>query len=101
MQDWDTSAGLVVAGMEGSAIGGALARAALSDQATRPIFVTRAYGLPPWTTPDTMVLLRKLPGDTEETLALRRVRGRAGRACARWSRAGGAWARWHVPTAFP
>src|SRR5207245_5124416 len=31
MEDSDTSAGLVVAGMGGSAIGGALARAALSD----------------------------------------------------------------------
>ena len=69
MQDWDTSAGLVVAGMGGSAIGGALARAALSDHATRPIFVTRAYGLPPWTTPDTMVLCASYSGDTEETLA--------------------------------
>jgi glucose/mannose-6-phosphate isomerase len=69
MQDWDTSAGLVVAGMGGSAIGGALARAALSDHATRPIFVTRAYGLPPWTTPDTMVLCASYSGNTEETLA--------------------------------
>jgi glucose/mannose-6-phosphate isomerase len=69
MQDFDTSAGLVVAGMGGSAIGGALARAALSDHATRPIFVTRAYGLPPWTTPDTMVLCASYSGDTEETLA--------------------------------
>src|SRR5581483_11977238 len=69
MEDWDTSAGLVVAGMGGSAIGGALARAALSDHATRPIFVTRAYGLPPWTTPDTMVLCASYSGDTEETLA--------------------------------
>ena len=39
MEDWDTPAGLVVAGMGGSAIGGALARAALGDQASRPIFV--------------------------------------------------------------
>jgi glucose/mannose-6-phosphate isomerase len=69
MQDWDTSAGLVVAGMGGSAIGGALARAALGDHASRPIFVTRAYGLPPWTTPDTMVLLASYSGNTEETLA--------------------------------
>src|SRR5207245_7129546 len=69
MQDWDTSAGLVVAAMGGSAIGGALARAALADHATRPIFVTRAYGLPPWTTPDTMVLCASYSGDTEETLA--------------------------------
>ena len=69
MQDWDTSAGLVVAGMGGAAIGGALARAALGDHASRPIFVTRAYGLPPWTTPDTMVLCASYSGNTEETLA--------------------------------
>ena len=69
MQGWDTSAGLVVAGMGGSAIGGALARAALADHASRPIFVTRAYGLPSWTTPDTMVLCASYSGETEETLA--------------------------------
>ena len=69
MQEWDTSAGLVVAGMGGSAIGGALARAALGDHASRPIFVTRAYGLPTWTTPDTMVLCASYSGNTEETLA--------------------------------
>jgi glucose/mannose-6-phosphate isomerase len=69
MQDFDTSAGLVVAGMGGSAIGGALARAALGDHASRPIFVTRAYGIPTWTTPDTMVLCASYSGETEETLA--------------------------------
>jgi glucose/mannose-6-phosphate isomerase len=69
MEDWDTTAGVVVAGMGGSAIGGALARAALGDQASRPIFVTRAYGLPTWTTPDTMVLCASYSGNTEETLA--------------------------------
>jgi glucose/mannose-6-phosphate isomerase len=69
MAEWDTPAGLVVAGMGGSAIGGALARAALGDHASRPIFVTRAYGLPPWTTPDTTVLCASYSGNTEETLA--------------------------------
>ena len=69
MPDWDTSEGLVVAGMGGSAIGGALARAALGDHASRPIYVTRTYGLPPWTMPDTMVLCASYSGDTEETLA--------------------------------
>jgi glucose/mannose-6-phosphate isomerase len=69
MQDWDTPAGLVVAGMGGSAIGGALARAALGDHASRPIFVTRAYGLPTWTTPETMVMCVSYSGETEETLA--------------------------------
>ena len=67
--DWDSRAGLVVAGMGGSAIGGDLARVALGDHASRPIFVTRAYGLPPWTTPDTMVLCASYSGNTEETLA--------------------------------
>lgn len=69
MEDADSPAGLVVAGMGGSAIGGALARAALGDQVSRPIFVTRAYGLPTWTTPDTMVLCASYSGNTEETLA--------------------------------
>jgi glucose/mannose-6-phosphate isomerase len=69
MEESDATAGLVVAGMGGSAIGGALARAALGDHATRPIFVTRAYGLPSWTTPDTMVLCASYSGNTEETLA--------------------------------
>jgi glucose/mannose-6-phosphate isomerase len=69
MAEWDTTAGLVVAGMGGSAIGGALARAALGDHASRPIFVTRAYGLPPWTTPETTVLCASYSGNTEETLA--------------------------------
>jgi glucose/mannose-6-phosphate isomerase len=69
MAEWDTPAGMVVAGMGGSGIGGALARAALGDHASRPIFVTRAYGLPSWTTPDTTVLCASYSGNTEETLA--------------------------------
>src|ERR1700726_3207371 len=69
MEELDTTDGLVVAGMGGSAIGGALARAALGDHASRPIFVTRAYGLPTWAPPDTMVLCASYSGETEETLA--------------------------------
>jgi glucose/mannose-6-phosphate isomerase len=65
----DTPGGLVVAGMGGSAIGGALARAALGDEASRPILAARGYGLPPWTTPDTTVLCASYSGNTEETLA--------------------------------
>jgi glucose/mannose-6-phosphate isomerase len=65
----DTPGGLVVAGMGGSAAGGALARAALADHASRPILCTRGYGLPPWTTPDTTVLCASYSGNTEETLA--------------------------------
>jgi glucose/mannose-6-phosphate isomerase len=65
----DTPGGLIVAGMGGSAIGGALARAALADQASRPILAARGYGLPSWTTPDTTVLCASYSGNTEETLA--------------------------------
>jgi glucose/mannose-6-phosphate isomerase len=65
----DTAGGLVVAGMGGSAIGGALAAAALGDHASRPILAARTYGLPPWTTPDTTVLCASYSGNTEETLA--------------------------------
>ncbi len=74
----DTPGGLVVAGMGGSAIGGALARAALGDEASRPILATRGYGLPPWTTPDTTVLCSSYSGDTEETLACFEAAGALG-----------------------
>ena len=66
---WDSPGGLIVAGMGGSAIGGQLARAILGDHASRPLLGARAYGLPPWTTPDTTVLCASYSGDTEETLA--------------------------------
>ncbi len=65
----ETPGGLIVAGMGGSAMGGALARAALADQASRPILAATGYGLPSWTTPDTTVLCASYSGNTEETLA--------------------------------
>jgi len=74
----DTPGGLVVAGMGGSAIGGMLARAALGDEASRPILAARGYGLPPWTTPDTTVLCSSYSGDTEETLACFEAAGALG-----------------------
>jgi glucose/mannose-6-phosphate isomerase len=78
LEPWDSPGGLVVAGMGGSAIGGDLARAALGDTASRPIIVARAYGLPPWTTPDTTVLCASYSGDTEETLAAYEAAGALG-----------------------
>ena len=66
----ESPAGLIVAGMGGSGIGGALARAVLGDRASRPIVMTRGYALPPWTTPDTTVLCSSYSGNTEETLAV-------------------------------
>jgi glucose/mannose-6-phosphate isomerase len=78
LEPWDSPGGLVVAGMGGSAIGGALAAAALGDHASRPILQARAYGLPPWTTPDTTVLCASYSGDTEETLACYEAAGALG-----------------------
>lgn len=75
---WDSPGGMVVAGMGGSAIGGALARAVLGDTASRPLLASRAYGLPAWTTPDTTVLCASYSGDTEETLAAYEAAGALG-----------------------
>jgi glucose/mannose-6-phosphate isomerase len=46
-----------------------LARAAMTDHASRPILTAKAYGLPPWTTEETTVLCASYSGETEETLA--------------------------------
>jgi glucose/mannose-6-phosphate isomerase len=74
----ETRHGLVVAGMGGSAIGGALARAALGDRASRPIVLARGYALPAWTTPDTTVLCASYSGNTEETLGVYDAAGALG-----------------------
>jgi glucose/mannose-6-phosphate isomerase len=60
---------LLVCGMGGSAIGGDLAAAVLGDRMTRPLETVRGYGLPPWITPDSVVLCASYSGNTEETLA--------------------------------
>jgi glucose/mannose-6-phosphate isomerase len=98
LEPYDTRGGLVVAGMGGSAIGGALARAALGDHASRPIFVTGAYGLPPWTTPDTMVLCCELLGRYRGDTRLLRV-GRCARSAPnRSSPRAVSWPSSHAPT---
>jgi glucose/mannose-6-phosphate isomerase len=63
------SAGLMVCGMGGSAIGGELAAATLGDRLTRPMISIRGYELPSWTTPEWTVLCSSYSGNTEETLA--------------------------------
>jgi glucose/mannose-6-phosphate isomerase len=63
------SAGLIVCGMGGSAIGGDLAAAALGDRLTRPLLTIRGYALPSWATPEWTVLCSSYSGATEETLA--------------------------------
>jgi glucose/mannose-6-phosphate isomerase len=63
------SAGLMVCGMGGSAIGGDLAAAAIGDRLTRPMVSVRGYELPSWATPEWTVLCSSYSGNTEETLA--------------------------------
>ncbi len=63
------SAGLMVCGMGGSAIGGDLAAAAVGDRLTKPMVSIRGYELPSWTTPEWTVLCSSYSGNTEETLA--------------------------------
>ena len=69
---------LLVCGMGGSAIGGDLAAAALGDRLTRPLVTVRGYELPPWTSPDSVVLCASYSGDTEETLACFEAAGALG-----------------------
>jgi glucose/mannose-6-phosphate isomerase len=63
------SAGLMICGMGGSAIGGDLAAAALGDRLTKPLISIRGYELPSWATPEWTVLCSSYSGNTEETLA--------------------------------
>ena len=78
LSPWESPGGLVIAGMGGSGIGGALAVAAIGDEASRPITVVQGYELPSWTTPDTTVLCTSYSGDTEETLACYEAAGAVG-----------------------
>ena len=63
------SAGVMVCGMGGSAIGADLAAAALGDRLTKPLITIRGYELPSWATPEWTVLCSSYSGNTEETLA--------------------------------
>jgi glucose/mannose-6-phosphate isomerase len=58
-----------VCGMGGSAIGGDLAAAALSDRLTKPLITARGYELPSWAPAGSAVLCSSYSGNTEETLA--------------------------------
>ncbi|MEI7625689.1 MAG: hypothetical protein WCK06_06000 [Actinomycetota bacterium] len=69
LEAFDARDGMILAGMGGSAIGGALAKAALSDRASRPIGIARGYELPAWATPETLILCASYSGNTEEALA--------------------------------
>jgi glucose/mannose-6-phosphate isomerase len=92
------SAGVLVCGVGGSAIGGDLAAAVLGDRLSRPLLTVRGYQLPGWTTPEWTVLCSSFSGGTEETLACfeaagslgaRRITATTGGALAEVARAAG------------
>ena len=63
------AAGVIVAGMGGSAAGARLAAAAIGPRLRRPFAVADDYTLPGWAGPDTLVLCSSYSGATEETLS--------------------------------
>ncbi len=71
---------IVFLGMGGSAIGGDLARSLFEEEIPLPIFVNRAYHLPRFVGPRSLVFAVSYSGNTEETLsgyeAARRRRAR-------------------------
>src|SRR4051812_49833785 len=69
LKEWDSPAGLVVAGMGGSAIGGALAPPPPGDSATRPIPPPPPHRPPPWATPHTTRLCARHSGHPQGNLA--------------------------------
>ena len=76
----DAPDGLIVAGMGGSGIGGALARAVLWPRLGRPFALAGDYDVPPWTGPGHLVLCASYSGNTEETLAAYAAAGERGAA---------------------
>jgi glucose/mannose-6-phosphate isomerase len=92
------SAGLLVCGMGGSAIGGDLAAGVLGDRLAHPLLTVRGYELPGWVTGEWTVLCSSYSGETEETLACfaaagelgaRRIVASTGGALAEGARAAG------------
>ena len=73
----------LVAGMGGSAIGGALLRSLIADECPVPITVCRDYNLPAFVDERTLVVASSYSGNTEETLsAVRQARERGARIVA-------------------
>ena len=70
--------GMVVAGMGGSAVGGALARAILGDHCSRPILAARSTACRPGRRPTRPCSARRYSGNTEETLACYEAAGALG-----------------------
>jgi len=71
---------IVVTGLGGSAIGGDVLRAALSDELAVPLTVNRHYFLPEYVDKRTLVVVSSYSGNTEETIAAHQDAVRRGAA---------------------
>ncbi len=60
---------VVIAGMGGSAIGGALTQALVAPESSLPVTVLRDYTLPAFVGPNTLVIGSSHSGNTEETVS--------------------------------
>ncbi|MEX2447578.1 MAG: bifunctional phosphoglucose/phosphomannose isomerase [Solirubrobacterales bacterium] len=72
------SAGLLLCGMGGSAIGGDLAEAALGPRQSGPMLTVRGYELPAWATDEWLVFGCSYSGGTEEAIACFEAAGELG-----------------------
>lgn len=68
LRDADGLDNVVVLGLGGSAIGGDLLAALLSDELDVPVLVNRGYGVPNFVGKSTLVIACSYSGNTEETL---------------------------------
>jgi glucose/mannose-6-phosphate isomerase len=74
----EESAGVLVCGMGGSAVGGDLAAAVLGERLRRPLLTVRGAVLPSWATAEWTALCSSYSGGTEETLACFEAAGELG-----------------------
>jgi len=68
-ESYRTVTHVVLTGMGGSGIGGALTQALVAPKCSIPVTVLRDYGLPAFVGPNTLVVGCSYSGDTEETLS--------------------------------
>ncbi len=66
--DFSKIRNIVLTGMGGSAIGGDVIKAIISDELKIPFYVNRNYDLPNWIDEETLVICSSYSGNTEEAL---------------------------------
>lgn len=69
---------IVISGLGGSAIAGDVFSLWAKEELTVPLFVNRNYGVPNFTSPDSLVICSSYSGSTEETLSAYHAAGEKG-----------------------